>query len=89
MILPNTGKIRQGKGRWRAAGRKIQYKCSCYIKEDHGQPIFGVSFCDYAKEGDAPVFATVGSNRVSVYELKENGSMKLLQSYIDADVSFL
>ena len=59
------------------------------MKEDHSQPIFGVTFNPFYKEGDALVFATAGSNRVSVYELLEGGGMKLLQSYIDADVSFL
>ncbi|XP_072019248.1 polycomb protein EED-like [Amphiura filiformis] len=85
---PNSTSNKQTRhkgGRWKANRPRLQYKCSCYIKEDHSQPIFGVSFCDNTKEGDAPVFAAVGSNRVSVYELKENGSMKLLQSYIDAD----
>ena len=57
------------------------------MKEDHGQPIFGVTFNPFYKEGDALVFATAGSNRVSVYELLDGGGMKLLQSYIDADVS--
>ena len=59
-----------------------------YSQEDHGQPIFGVIFNPYRKESDPNVFCSVGSNRVSIYELQDDGKIKLLQSYVDADVSF-
>ncbi|XP_038059691.1 polycomb protein EED-like [Patiria miniata] len=76
---------KSNRGRWRSTKNKLQYKCNGFLKEDHGQPIFGVTFNPFFKEGDALVFATAGSNRVSVYELVDGGGMKLLQSYIDAD----
>ncbi|KAB7506772.1 Polycomb protein eed-A [Armadillidium nasatum] len=64
---------------------KMGYKYSCYLKEDHGQPIFGVQFNQNLREGQPLVFATAGNNRVSVYECLENGSVKLLQCYSDPD----
>lgn len=60
---------------------------SCYLKEDHGQPIFGVQFNQNLRDGQPLVFATAGNNRVTVYECLENGSVKLLQCYSDPDVS--
>ncbi|ELU03609.1 hypothetical protein CAPTEDRAFT_1436 [Capitella teleta] len=64
---------------------KLQYKCSTYLKEDHGQPVFGVQFNYHTKDGDPVLFATVGSNRVTVYECEESGKITLVQAYIDAD----
>lgn len=63
------------------------YLSRCYLKEDHGQPIFGVQFNQYLRDGQPLVFATAGNNRVSVYQCIEDGSIKLLQCYSDPDVS--
>lgn len=57
----------------------------CSYKEDHNQHLYGVSFNHLIKE--PLVFATVGSNRVSVYECLDNGKLNFLQCYADPDVS--
>lgn len=60
------------------------------MKEDHGQPIFGIDVNKNTKDGEPIVFASVGHNRVTIYELQENGKIKLLQAYADpcADENF-
>ncbi|XP_065211841.1 polycomb protein eed-like [Planococcus citri] len=63
---------------------KLQYKFSSSYKEDHSQPLFSVLFNHLIKE--PLIFATVGSNRVSVYECLDNGKLKLLQCYADPAV---
>ncbi|NXU65425.1 EED protein, partial [Horornis vulcanius] len=86
---PNApGRKSWGKGKWKSKKCKYSFKCVNSLKEDHGQPLFGVQFNWHSKEGDPLVFATVGSNRVTLYECHSQGEIRLLQSYVDADVSF-
>lgn len=66
---------------------KAPFRFSTYLREDHGVQIFGTQFNHCLKRDQPLVFASVGSNRVSVYECLRDGGIKLLQSYSDPDVS--
>jgi len=61
------------------------YKCTGFWKEDHNQPLFGVAVNTHLKEEEGVMFATVGSNRVTVYEAASGGQVRLLQCYADPD----
>jgi len=68
---------------------KSSFKCSGFWKEDHNQPLFGVAINNHVAIGNndtcAPiVFATVGFNRVTIYQSEDDG-IKLLQCYADPD----
>lgn len=80
----NRGRKR-GRGRRKYKNCKLSYKCASYVKEDHGQPLFGVQFNHHVKDGQPLVFATVGSNRVTIYDCADNGMLKLEQAYCDPD----
>ncbi|CAD7672155.1 unnamed protein product [Nyctereutes procyonoides] len=83
---PNVpGRKSWGKGKWKSRKCKYSFKCVNSLKEDHNQPLFGVQFNWHSKEGDLLVFATVGSNRVTLCECHSQGEIRLLQSYVDAD----
>jgi len=62
----------------------LVYKCMGYWRENHGHPIFGVSVNHHLDDTDPVVFATVGYNRVTIYEVMTDG-IKLLQCYADPD----
>jgi len=59
------------------------------VKENHGANIFGVAFNTLLGKEEPQVFATAGSNRVTVYECPRQGGMQLLHCYADPDVSSL
>jgi len=65
--------------------KKLNYQCTGHWKEDHGQPLFGVSVNPHISDPDDPVvFATVGFNRVTIYESTPSG-VRLVQCYADPD----
>lgn len=75
------------RGRGRPGGARAQFRCVGHWREDHGQPLFGVSVNNHlAEDGDKRpvVFATVGFNRVTIYQC-EDDDIKMLQCYADPD----
>lgn len=62
---------------------------STSIKEDHGQSIFGVQFNYHLRKDQPLMFASCGTNRISVYECPKEGGLKMLQAYADPDVSIV
>ena len=75
--------------RGRYGGAKPQFKYAGHWREDHGNPLFGVAVNTHVgrdQSGDPGpvVFATVGFNRVTIYQCDEQG-VKLLQCYADPD----
>lgn len=59
------------------------FRFACQVKEEHGQPLFGVQFNPYYL--NEKVFATVGSNRATVFKCNSDCSISPLQVYSDAD----
>ncbi|XP_071133492.1 polycomb protein EED-like [Mytilus edulis] len=82
-ISESSNVPRRGKGKPRIKRPKLQFRYINHVKEDHGLPLFGLSINQLTREGDPIVFATVGTNRVTLYELQDSGKIKLLQAYID------
>ncbi|KAH8392791.1 hypothetical protein KR215_000122, partial [Drosophila sulfurigaster] len=91
---PNTRKLRKLCRRAKAP-KMVQplYKYGHHVREDHNHQIFGVQFNPFLDRSQA-VFATVGKDRVSIYEcVKRNSEMeageddgiRLLQVYADPD----
>lgn len=85
-----TGQVR---GKTVKRGGRLSYRCAGFWREDHNQPLFGVSVNTCLEQwgnGDRDVhpvvFATVGFNRVTIYETTEEDSgVRLLQCYADPD----
>lgn len=68
---------------------KLKYNYVCNFTESHQKPIFAIRFFPFefstnsnSKLGE--IFATVGSNRASIYECASNSSnINLIQTYLD------
>ena len=62
----------------------LSYKYIGHWKENHGHPLFGIAINHHLEGNDPVVFATVGFNRVTIYETVPEG-VKLVQCYADPD----
>jgi len=72
--------------------RKLSLRYGGCIYEEHKQPVYALSFFeplpDPAAVGGAPkpqFFASVGSNRATVYKIESDGSLSVAQAYVDED----
>ncbi|KAL5252437.1 hypothetical protein ACHWQZ_G015270 [Mnemiopsis leidyi] len=81
-ITSNRMRPKKLKVEKRELSKRKGFKFTSWCKEDHKEPIFGVAFNPYNHPDHPPVFATVGSNRVTIYECTEN-SINVIQSYSD------
>uniref|UniRef100_H3H2I7 Uncharacterized protein n=3 Tax=Phytophthora ramorum TaxID=164328 RepID=H3H2I7_PHYRM len=63
---------------------KKSYKFSSYAREDHGNALYCVAFCDVLPIYER-MFAVAGGNRLTVYECLENGGLDVIQVYCDGD----
>lgn len=54
------------------------------MKLPHKKAIYGVEFCNYLRSDEPVIFATVGSNNVTIFECKDD-ELKILQTYLDPD----
>ncbi|KAK9855466.1 hypothetical protein WJX84_007882 [Apatococcus fuscideae] len=68
------------------APRSWRYKLTNHVKEDHGQPVYCITYnhLDGAKKD---VFASCGGRRLTIYECGPGGVIELLQAYVDAEPS--
>ena len=67
------------------ARKKFAFKYVSHVKELHNQPIFGVAFNPHLQLSNRNIFAVCGSNKVSIYEAMSDGSLRVHQSFADAD----
>ena len=59
---------------------KTMFQTAC-LQEDHGKSIYCVAFSKIMPT----FFATVGANRLSIYECRASGAIELVQVYADED----
>ena len=81
------GKSSSGPSTTFQAGKKkrFNYKYVCHVREQHGQPLFGVAFNPHLQEGGKYVFAVGGSNKVSIYDCTKDKRLVLKSTYTDPD----
>jgi hypothetical protein len=63
-----------------------KYKFTARLKENHNEPIYSINF-NFADLRYKDYFATIGSNRASIYRLHKNGGIVPVQVFVDEDAT--
>jgi len=62
----------------------LKYKFVNKVDEDHKRPLYSVQF-NFADIRHKDMFATIGSNRATIYKLHPDGLVEPVQAYADAE----
>lgn len=85
----SKGQRRSKKGAQINEDTKSRYCLANHLKEDHNEPLYNVQIHrPFEIDPKSIVFATVGSNRCSIYEYEPaTKSLELIDAYQDADAA--
>lgn len=78
------GEKQEGPPAVKVAKVSRSFHLSRHVREDHGQPIFGLAM-NLGHPRRNNLFATAGSNRATIYELMPGGDVEARHVYVDQD----